>query len=244
MTRPELLNYTAKTNYWSMYLNIDLSAKLAYTFLLPKYMPTRHKYGLKEPELASKQPTIILIGGIYGAGKTTLAHELAKRLNIYQRAGVGLIIKTLAELCSIYKPSCKNWGQYENLSKTEATRQLIRESKLMGKVLTVIINRAILCGQNYIIDGVQILPQFLPLDKINLIVLKVSDKKEYRHRLTEPGRTRQKQSDGINFQKSIILEKEILRWAKNFNIPIFDNIENKRLVCKRIIRKLKLHPVH
>jgi len=43
-------------------------------------------------------PRIILLGGAYGVGKTSLAHQLSIDLNIYQRTGLGAITKTIKEL--------------------------------------------------------------------------------------------------------------------------------------------------
>ncbi len=188
------------------------------------------------------KPTIILVGGVYGVGKTTIAHELAKRLNIYQRAGVGAIIKTLSSLCDQYK-EYKNWGNYTDLSDRQIETELIRESKLMGKIITTIVNRAVACGQNYIIDGVQLLPEYLPLDKARLIVLTVSNQAEYVKRLQEPGLTRVRQSDHVTIANARTIQNIILTHAKKNYIPVFDNVKSVPALCRQVIKQLKLQPI-
>jgi len=44
------------------------------------------------------KPRIILLGGVYGVGKKSLAHQLSIDLDIYQRAGLGAITKTIKSL--------------------------------------------------------------------------------------------------------------------------------------------------
>ncbi|MCL5781773.1 MAG: AAA family ATPase, partial [Patescibacteria group bacterium] len=125
------------------------------------------------------QPRIIVISGTYGVGKTTLAHHLANKLTIYQRIGLGSISKTIKYM-SPENPVVKDWGNYNDYkTEDELIKKLHRESELVCNILRTVIYNAFCTGESYVIDGVQLLPEYLPLDKINYIALELLDYTEH-----------------------------------------------------------------
>src|SRR3989344_2164037 len=111
----------------------------------------------------NNKPLIIAIAGSYGVGKTTLAHNLAGALNIRQRAGLGIISKTLRYVDK-NNPVITEWGDFSKcISEPDYITKLHAEAQLIGEVLKFLVDKALKTEEPYIIDGVQLLPQYLPL---------------------------------------------------------------------------------
>lgn len=197
----------------------------------------RRKNSLFSKESDDK-PMILIIGGTYGVGKTTMALELSKTLNIYQRTGVGVIAKTLQEFLPNSK-LVKTWDHYNNLTEPEIIAKFRKESLIVGKVITRIVNDATKNGQCYIIEGVQLLPEYLPLDKACFLVLYLSDASEHLNRLEHPKTTRRRQPHGITVGPAKVIEKYLLAQAEKFKIPVFENSLGAAQTSMQIIRQLK-----
>lgn len=178
-------------------------------------------------------PRIILLGGVYGVGKTSLAHQLSMELNIFQRAGLGAITKTAKTLLPENK-IIREWGKYESPKLEIIEEKFFRECELIGQVVNTLVESAYTTGEDYIVDGVQLLPQFLPLDKIYFGIITVSDYSEYQKRFEHPTWTRVKHLNNATTEIAKNIEQVILKEAKKLNIPIFDNLKPIKETSKEI----------
>ncbi len=179
------------------------------------------------------KPRIFVLSGIYGVGKTSLSHQLSIDLDIRQRAGLGMITKTIKTIIPDNE-IVKGWGIYKSIDKEEIRKKFVDECKLVGLILNNIINFAYKTGEDYIIDGVQLLPQFLPLDKINFCVVTVSDEDEKQRRFVSPTVTRVRHLNSINQETRNTIESVILEEAIKYNIPVFDNLGLIQEISKQI----------
>lgn len=167
-------------------------------------------------------PLILVLGGIHGVGKTTLAHQLSIELNIHQRAGLGAITKTMKTLLP-HNEIIQVWGQYDTTDLMKIREKFLRECELIGRVMHTLVESAVKTGEDYIIDGVQLLPQYLPLESIHYCVITVSDSQEYKKRFMHPTDTRAKHLTNATTEIAKTIEEIILQEARKYNIPVFDN---------------------
>lgn len=183
--------------------------------------------------MENERTRIILLGGIYGVGKTTVAHHLANRLDIFQRSGLGAIVKTLRVVLPDNNV-VREWGKYKSGDRAYLENKLHQESKIMGKIITEIVRAAHSSGENYIIDGVQLLPEYLPLNQIDLGIITVSDKHIYENRFQHPTQTRKLHNNNATLSIALVLESIILRSAHKYQIPVFENNNSVQETCINI----------
>lgn len=193
--------------------------------------------------LESNKPLIIVISGTYGVGKTTLAHILGYKLNIHQRVGLGVISKTLRYI-DHSNPIISKWGDFSDCNnEKDVVKKLHLESELIGNILKSIIDKAFRTGEPYIIDGVQLLPQYLPLEKLHYLTLTVRNEEEHKDRFMNPNITKKKHLNNANFDIVKIVGNEILKNANKHNAPIFESDMPKKDLANLIINKLNIKPI-
>ena len=121
-------------------------------------------------------PLIILVSGVHGIGKTTLSHELSRRLGIRQRVGLGAIVKTLIEF-GLPADTPGAAPMMDNvLDLEDPASQLDAHARVICRVVDRLVRTYHAQGVHCVIDGVQLLPRYLHLspDVIHLH-LAVSD---------------------------------------------------------------------
>lgn len=187
--------------------------------------------------MTEPQPIFVLLGGTYGVGKTTIAHHLGVELSIMQRTGLGGITKTIRTLLP-ENEIVKNWHIYDRTDPDQVRAKLRRESELIGRVVTTILDSAEKSGESYIIDGVQLLPEFLPLSKLHMFILCVSNHGTHRQRFEHPTITRTRHQNNSTFELAQIVQTIILEEARAFNIPVIDNVVSPQETAKRIAAML------
>lgn len=136
------------------------------------------------------RPLIILISGINSSGKTTLAFEIGKILDIKQRVGLGSIVKTL-----IVAANKKDRNLFEKMDNDFSSFQDLKEIKHQSKIICKPVNLLIKSyyegGVSCIIEGVQLLPEYLSENKGKFLHfhLTISDHKKFKQQL-ESSKTR------------------------------------------------------
>src|SRR3989338_729099 len=190
-----------------------------------------------------KLPLIIAISGTHGVGKTTLAHALAIKLDIKQRIGLGVVLKTM-QILESGNEEIQKWDDYSGC-KTEQdfVKKIHAQCRIMGSIISKIVDKAIKTCEPYIIDGIQLLPQYLPMSKIKLVALFLNDKDEHKKRYTKPNVTKTRHAVKNNFETVKDIEKEILKNIRKYKIPLFESSIGPNLLADLIIKKLKFHRV-
>lgn len=180
-----------------------------------------------------EKPLILVLGGTYGVGKTTLAHQLSKELNITNRAGLGTIVNTLRTFLP-NNPIIKNWRVYNTLNKAVIRRKLLHKAELISKVIYTIMDSATKKGENYIIEGVELFPKYLPFEKIRYCTLIVTDADEYKRRFEHPTATKTKRLSNATLKIAKTIEEIILEETAPYNIPVFDNVSSVNETSQKI----------
>jgi len=179
-----------------------------------------------------KLPLIIAISGTHGVGKTTLAHALAIKLDIKQRIGLGVVLKTM-QILESGNEEIQKWDDYSGC-KTEQdfVKKIHAQCRIMGSIISKIVDKAIKTGEPYI-----------PMSKIKLVALFLNDKDEHKKRYTKPNVTKTRHAVKNNFETVKDIEKEILKNIRKYKIPLFESSIGPNLLADLIIKKLKFHRV-
>ena len=116
-----------------------------------------------------KKPLIIVLSGAQGVGKKTLAHQLSVDLQIMQRITLSYVTKIMKAFAPS-NPIVQKWNIFNQTDKKHLRKKLKKEAEFIGKILSTVIDKAEHSGENCVIDGVELLPEFLPMDKILFFV--------------------------------------------------------------------------
>jgi len=190
--------------------------------------------------MIESKPLIVLLSGTYGVGKTTIAHHLGVELSIMQRVGLGSIIKTIKTVLP-ENEIVKEWNHYNLTDRGQVREKLRRESQLIGRIIATIVDSAQQSGENYLIEGVQLLPEFLPMSELRMFILGVSDTDAHRRRFEHPTITRARHLNNCTFELARLVESIILEEAQPYSIPVINNLSSP-METAALIKMLLLAP--
>ncbi|MCE9549128.1 hypothetical protein K8Q98_01895 [Candidatus Nomurabacteria bacterium] len=185
-----------------------------------------------------KRPLIIILSGTYGSGKTMLAHQLATDLRIMQRTSLSSIIRTIKTVLP-ENPILKNWYIRDNTEKEFLRGKITKEAELIGKIVHTITKSAEHTGENYIIDGAQLLPKFLPMDRVIFFRVFVSDKDKHKIMLSQPNITRFRRVTDISYDLSKKVEDIIENECAGHPVYHIDNVGTPEEASKKMIEMIK-----
>jgi 2-phosphoglycerate kinase len=184
-------------------------------------------------------PTIILLGGTHGVGKTTVAHHLGTQLSIRQRSGAGVILNAIQTVMPDSVAFTAHWHQCDHRDRDQVRDMLRRESELIGRVINRIVDGACYTGESYIIDGVNLLPEFLPLNRIRYYALTCSDEESHRRRFEQPETTRTRHNSVRSYDLAKTVESVLFEEILPFDVPVIDNTEQPEITAHRIVTTIR-----
>ena len=190
----------------------------------------------------NKKPLIIILSGTCGVGKTALAHQLSVDLQIMQRASFSAITQTIKTIIP-NNPIVKKWFFYDQMDISSVKLKLRREAKLVGKVIYAIADNSTIAGENYVIEGVQLLPEFLPMDKVLFFYIHVSDENKHREQFCRPTVTRVRHVTNASYDLVKKVDMLIKQGCEGYDFFSVDNIGTIEEASKKIIQMIKkAHP--
>ncbi len=201
--------------------------------------------------VASDHPLIVLIGGPTGAGKSTLALELASRMEITQVVSTDTIREMLRTMFSVkllpaIHKSSYLVGKKLRLPPGTAADEVIvglhQQSLPVNVGVEAMIKRAAQENVNLIVNGVHIVPGLIdtgdfPDACIVKFVITVSDAEEHMQRFLRRQRAAHKRKARAyleNFKSICKIRDYIIECANLGDIPIIDNIETDESVEKAL----------
>ena len=186
-------------------------------------------------------PKIVLIGGIPGVGKTSIAGEIAKALDIdivlsgdYLREFIrpfGDYAKFSVMSKSVYNA----WTSFGERNRENIVSGFLAQSKIMNAGISAIIRRAAGNGEDIVIEQLHFVPSQLGKDLINQIIpiyLYIHDIDIHRNRLRErvnfthansPGERLADQLDTYRFMMDYSLEE-----SRSYGIRIFESSDYRK----------------
>lgn len=189
-----------------------------------------------------RKPLILVLSGTYGVGKTTLAHQLGIDLQIMTRVSLGGITNTITTVIPD-DPKVKNWNKYNSLNKEYIRKKLRTESKIVGKIIHNIVRGAEYAKENYIFEGMQLIPEFLPMDKILFFHVYVSDSKKHNIQFSKPVITRSLHKNKPSYQLTKKLGKILLEECADQKIFKINNVGSPARISRQMIEMIKkVHP--
>ncbi len=181
-------------------------------------------------------PKIVLIGGIPGVGKTSIAGEIAKALDIdivlsgdYLREFIrpfGDYAKFSVMSKSVYNA----WTSFGERNRENIVSGFLAQSEIMNAGISAVIRRAAGNGEDIVIEQLHFVPSQLGKDLINQIIpiyLYIHDIDIHRNRLRErvnfthansPGERLADQLDTYRFMMDYSLEE-----SRSYGIRIFES---------------------
>ena len=186
-------------------------------------------------------PKIVLIGGIPGVGKTSIAGEIAKALDIdivlsgdYLREFIrpfGDYAKFSVMSRSVYDA----WTSFGERNRENIVSGFLAQSEIMNAGISAIIRRAVVNGEDMVIEQLHFVPSQLGRDLINQILpiyLYIHDIDIHRDRLRErvnfthansPGERLADQLDTYRFMMDYSLEE-----SRSYGIRIFESSDYRK----------------
>jgi 2-phosphoglycerate kinase len=205
----------------------------------------------------SKRPLIILIGGTTGCGKSTIATEVAHRLNIIRTQSTDMLREVMRMMIpqrlmpELHTSSFNAWRntlgphEHEETNEQLMIHGYLHQSKLVSVPCEAVVQRALRERVSLILEGVHVTPALYNRFKdthdavIVPILLAVLKQGQLKHRLTDRGITapeRNEKSNYLsNFESIWMLQSHLLSEADNHSVPIITN-DNKDLATDQIMR--------
>jgi 2-phosphoglycerate kinase len=220
----------------------DLRSRI-YEELMEKQGETAaRRYTTWRRMVASDYPLVVLIGGPTGAGKSTLALELATRMEITQVVSTDTIREMLRTMFSVkllpavHKSSYLAGRKLRLPPGSETDEVLVgyhQQSLLVNVGVEAMIKRAIQENVDLIINGVHLVPGFIdpadfPESCIVQFVVTVSDTQEHTQRFLSrqrSARRRKAKAYRQNFKNICKIRDYVTECARQAHVPIIDNLE-------------------
>ncbi|MET0071775.1 MAG: ATP cone domain-containing protein [Candidatus Thiodiazotropha sp.] len=207
----------------------------------------------------SQRPLILLIGGTTGSGKSTIATEVAHRLNIIRTQSTDMLrevmrmmvpVKLLPEL---HTSSFNAWREVpgsNELKESPEERMIhgyIHQAELVSVPCEAVIQRALNEQVSLIVEGVHVSPALVNRFReeksavIVPIMLAVLKQERLKNQLKDRGVSapeRDAQSDYLsNFESIWMLQSHLLSEADNNAIPIVANNDMDK-TTDRVMRSI------
>lgn len=211
------------------------------------------RYNVWQEFKESDRPLILLIGGAVGCGKSTVATELAHRLQIVRTQSSDMLREVMRTMIHprllpiLHESTYRAWtglppeeGKRKGRPRDDdvATELLIRgyqsQSDLVSVASDAVLRRAIRERVSLIVEGVHVQPGFarrIPEDSDAIVVhvtLAVLKKKRLKERIRGRGRQapgRRAERYLQNFDAIWEIQSALLDQADRMGVPIVDNRE-------------------
>ena len=190
--------------------------------------------GESRPTPSGDEPPVILLGGVSGTGKTTIANTLVRELGLTHHISTGFIRAAITHLLPENQARLLRKHSYDAYQTLDASCSSDRSPVLQGAVeqalllsegIEACISRAVREGIGLILEGSHFIPGVLqpaPLGATALFVLDVPNREELKRRALSSNHTRRKLSDE-QLDRLVELQESILELAGIHGQPIVIN---------------------
>ncbi|MET0065568.1 MAG: ATP cone domain-containing protein [Candidatus Thiodiazotropha sp.] len=207
----------------------------------------------------SKRPLILLIGGATGCGKSTIATEVAHRLNIIRTQSTDMLREVMRMMIperllpGLHTSSFNAWNtipgqKMTNVPKEELMIQgYLYQSELVSVPCEAVVQRALKERVSLILEGVHVSADLFQrfeeeADAVIVpIMLAVLKQDRLKHRLKDRGISapaRSNQSHYLsNFDAIWLLQSHLLSDADNHSVPIISN-DQKDIATDNVMRSI------
>ncbi|MCZ6782738.1 MAG: zeta toxin family protein [Proteobacteria bacterium] len=209
----------------------------------------------QEPE---EKPVIILLGGTTGAGKTSVALEVARRLGIRRVLSTDSIRQVMRIMLSpelmpaIHASSFDAWRYLPGVEADD--RELAgftAQATAVAVGVRAMLGRAVAENASLVLDGVTLLPGLIDLDAyrdaahVIYLVIATLDEEAFVHRFEERGdrETRRETHRYLqNLEAILKIQDHFLELAERHDVPIVDNVSidsSVTLIIRHVVNTLR-----
>lgn len=183
-----------------------------------------------------KIPLVVLLGGVTGVGKSTIATELAFRLSIRTIIGTDTVREVMRKIIArellpdLHASSFLAWRELKANSLIEGFESQVRHVSVGVKAVLDRVQRE---GMNAIIEGIHLVPGFVETGQnVFMYILRVSDRKALEAHFYERSRYSKRPADYYieHIDEILWLQDYIVRKAKEHGVKVIENIELERTV--------------
>ncbi len=205
--------------------------------------PSADRYRIWRQALEDGRPIFLLLGGSTGVGKTSIAVEVARRLEISRVIGTDSIRQIMRLMFSadlMPEIHCSTYDAYRalNLEPAERNDRVLAGFREQAQKIAVgvhaLLDRAVEENVSMMVEGVNLLPGALDLDRyrenahVIFLVVAALDGEAYRNRFrTRAATARERTADRyLGFLDEILaIQDYILAEAEQLGLPIIDNVQ-------------------
>ena len=205
------------------------------------------------------RPVIILIGGTTGAGKTSAALEVARRLGIHRVMSTDSIRQVMRIMLSHELMPAIHYSSFDahhyiphSAEGEDAVIEgCIHQASLVAVGVRAMIDRAVSENTSMVLDGVTLMPGVIDLNDykdvadVIFMVLATLDPEAFRSRFESRGRhqaRRGKHRYIENLDAILRIQEHFLEYADRFDVPIVDNTsidESVKSIIRLVVEMLR-----
>jgi 2-phosphoglycerate kinase len=195
------------------------------------------------PPPSEDGPPVVLLGGVSGTGKTTIANALVRELGLTHHISTGFIRAAITHLLPEDQARLLGRHSYDayqalgttsSKGRTPVLQGAIEQSLLLRAGIEACISRAVREGIGVILEGSHFIPGVLDpasLGATVLCVLDVPDRRELKRRALSPNHTRRRLSDE-QLARLVALQEEVLELARVHGQPVVINEDLGKAVSR------------
>lgn len=184
-----------------------------------------------------KIPLVVLLGGVTGVGKSTIATELAFRLSIRTIIGTDTVREVMRKIIAkellpdLHASSFMAWRTLKGSGGIiEGFENQVRHVSVGVKA---VLDRAQREGMNAIIEGIHLVPGFIePGENTFMYVLAVSDRKVLESHFYERSRYSKRPAEYYikHLDEILLLQDYIVEKAREHGVKVIENVELEKTV--------------
>jgi 2-phosphoglycerate kinase len=177
---------------------------------------------------ASAEPLTIFIGGVFGAGKTSLSYNLSCTLGIKQRSTLGMITKTLMYV-NRTDPTLRSLNAIDRREKNYDL--FAQQCKEICSVVNFITKVSRGDGTDLMLDGVQLNPSDLIFDQHTIFLFLKSGGFEVLKKQLNASTTHSIRYKDVNEEQvASLIELEehlVMKLPQNRSVRVLEHVEGE-----------------
>lgn len=199
-----------------------------------------HRYLNWQQAQERDRPLILLIGGSTGAGKSTVATQVASKLGITRIVSTDAVRDVMRATISADLLPHLHVSSFEAVDAVEVTSPrvrveasdplltgFLRQTRAVAIGIQQVLRRAVAEQVDTVIEGVHLVPGLLELPRpeeaiVVQVLLCIEDADQHRHNFNVRGQTEQRPRRRYleHFNEIRRIQAGLLTWAKRADVPI------------------------
>lgn len=213
----------------------DLTAMTYQTLLDSGYTKFASYYKMWQSVREQKRSIVILLGGVAGIGKSTVAFEISHRLGIHAIIGTDIVREVMRKILSkdllppLHTSSFTAWKTIQ--SPSSYLSSVIYAFELQVSHVSVgvnaIIQRSFTEGISLVMEGVHLVPGFIDLQDESLFhfVLTLKDEEDHINRFHARAKDSKRPPEHYirDIEKIRQIQEHIVGRARKEGVPVLEN---------------------